>query len=56
MRDPPGEEPPGGFQAGGTPGGRWGCALAGMLLACSLPLLGIAAIAARGMSEWLRPY
>ena len=42
-----------GFHPGGTPGGRWGCALAGAVVACCLPLIGIMAMATRGMGDWL---
>src|SRR5690242_18588110 len=33
------DSPESGFRAGGTPGGRWGCALAGAFIACCLPLV-----------------
>ena len=40
------------FQAGGTPGGRWGAALGGAFFACSLPMLMIL-LAFGGEKFWL---
>jgi hypothetical protein len=51
--DPRTTAPGTGFQAGGTPGGRCGCGLAGLLIACCMPLIGVAAMATRGMGDWL---
>lgn len=46
-------EPDGGFRAGGTPGGRWGCALAGAVVACCVPLVILSTWVFRRTGDWL---